>query len=187
MSDRRRDSQINAYLRRMQEGDIAALAPLYDCTSKPLYALCYSYFRNCHDAEDAVSETFLRIQLSIHSFKGDNGYAWMSTVARNICINMLKKQNRSVSVDMDDEMTVRSLGIDQSEPPPVFEEEAEIVTVAKSVLNEHELQVLILHAVNEERFKHIAELLGKNEATVRWQYHNAIKKVKKAYERRART
>lgn len=185
MSKADRDSLINEYLKRMQSGETAALAPLYDCTSKPLYTLCYTYFRNRHDSEDAVSETYLRIQTSIATFNGSNGYAWMSTIARNVCINMLKKQSRILSVDMDDEAVVNALGIENAEPPPTLEE-SEIMTVAKAVLTEHEFQILILHAVNEEKFKQIAHTVGRNEATVRWQYHNAIKKVKKEYERRAR-
>ena len=185
MSDRRRDSQINEYLRRMQEGETAALAPLYDCTSKHLYALCYTYFQNRPDSEDAVSETYLRVQTAIGSFNGTDGYAWMSTIARNICINMLKKNSRTVSVDMEDEAAVHAIGIECAEEPPV-PEESEIVTVAKAVLNENEFRILILHAVNQEKFKLIAKAVNEPEATVRWQYHNAIKKVKKEYERRAK-
>lgn len=185
MSKSQRYSCINEYLKRMQDGDINALAPLYDCTSKHLYALCYTYFQNRPDSEDAVSETYLRVQTAIGSFNGTDGYAWMSTIARNICINMLKKNSRTVSVDMEDEEAVHAIGIDCAEESPT-PGESEIVTVAKAVLNENEFRILILHAVNQEKFKLIAEAVNEAEATVRWQYHNAIKKVKKEYERRAK-
>ncbi|MBQ9151051.1 MAG: sigma-70 family RNA polymerase sigma factor [Clostridia bacterium] len=185
MSEAQRYGQINEYLKRMQDGDTAALAPLYDCTSKHLYALCYTYFQNRPDSEDAVSETYLRVQMSIASFKGSDGYAWMSTIARNICINMLKKNSHTVSVDMEDEAAVSAFGIECTEAPPAVEE-SEIMTVARTVLNENEFRILILHAVNREKFKHIASTVNKPEATVRWQYHNAIQKVKKEYERRAK-
>ena len=109
----------------------------------------------------------------------------MSTIARNICINMLKKNSRTVSVDMEDEEAVHAIGIDCAEESPT-PGESEIVTVAKAVLNENEFRILILHAVNQEKFKLIAEAVNEPEATVRWQYHNAIKKVKKEYERRAK-
>ena len=51
-------------------------------------------------------------------------------------------------------------------------------------LNEKEFQVVILHAVNGIRFKEIARLTGGLESSVRWQYNNALKKIKKAYEGR---
>ena len=152
---------INEYLQQMQDGNTAALAPLYDCTSKPLYTLCYSYFRNPHDSEDAVSETYLRVQTAIATFNGTNGYAWMSTIARNICVNMIKKKGRILSVDMSDEAAVHFLGEDYSESPPSVEEESEIVAVAKSVLSPHEFQILILHAVNDEKLKEIARIVKK--------------------------
>ena len=56
--------------------------------------------------------------------------------------------------------------------------------MAKSVLNENELRVVILHAVNGIKFKEIARLTGGLESSVRWQYNNALKKVRNAYERR---
>ena len=43
---------------------------------------------------------------------------------------------------------------------------------------------MILHAVNDVKFKDIAKIVGGLESTVRWQYNNAMKKVRNAYERR---
>ncbi|MBQ2988568.1 MAG: sigma-70 family RNA polymerase sigma factor [Clostridia bacterium] len=56
--------------------------------------------------------------------------------------------------------------------------------MSEKILSENEFRIVILHAVNDMKFKDIAKILGGLEATVRWQYNNAIKKVKNAYERR---
>ena len=64
-------------------------------------------------------------------------------------------------------------------------DESGIIALSQSILNENEFQVVILHTVNELKFQEIAKIIGGNESTIRWQYNNAIAKVKKEYERRS--
>lgn len=160
------------------------LSPLYDCTSKKLYALCYTYFQNRADAEDAVSETYLKVLGNIDKFQGSGGYMWMCTIAKNICLNMLKSQSRTVSTDFTDEATHSVFGEALAEAPVDTAGEDALVELAKRVLGEKEFQILILRAVMGENFRTIAHMVDGNEATVRWQYQNALKKVRKECERR---
>lgn len=174
--------EINLALLRLQGGDMDALSTLYDLTSKPLFALCYSYLENQHDAEDALSESYLKIVREIGRFHGKSGFNWMYTVTKNICLNMKKKRQREIPVDLQDEQTVNMLEasqIDQAPPDP----DNSMITLARKTLREHEFTVVILHAVGGHRFGEIARRLGKPEPTVRWQYNNALKKLQKAYRR----
>ena len=177
---------IDEYLKKLRQGDRSALAPLYDETAKKLYALCYSYLHNQHDSEDALSEVYLTVVKSIDKYRGERGFNWMYTIAKNICLNMLRNQSRSTSVDFDDEETVNTLGLSSAEEPTCFDESG-IVALSAKELNEQEFRIVVLHAVNNLKFKEIAELIGGLESTIRWQYNNAIKKVKNAYERRLST
>ena len=86
-------------------------------------------------------------------------------------------------VDFDDEETVNVLQLSE-ENEPKCQDESGIIALSKRVLNENEFRVVVMHAVNEMKFGEIAKILGGKEATVRWQYNNAIGKVKKEYERR---
>ncbi len=155
-----------------------ALSPLYDLTSKPLYALCYSYFKNQQSAEDALSDTYLRAVKEINKFSGKSGFNWLYTIAKNICLNKLKRESREVKIDLQDEKTVNMLDEILSEEPTEIQD-TEITDLAKKALNENEFKILIMHAVGGYKFKEIAGIFGKFEATVRWQYNNAIKKLKK--------
>ncbi len=175
---------INEYLCKMKDGDTEMLSPLYDCTSKQLYALCYSYFHNRPDAEDAVSETYLKVIGNIDKFQGRGGYTWMCTIAKNTCLNMIKHQSRTVSTDFTDEAAHAIFGDELAESPPDHSGEDELVELAKRVLNENEFRILILRAVAGEKFRAIAQTVDGNEATVRWQYQNALKKLRKECERR---
>ncbi|MBQ2807008.1 MAG: RNA polymerase sigma factor [Clostridia bacterium] len=173
------DREICLYLCKMKDGDMDALSALYDATHAPLYALCYSYFQNQYDAEDALSETYLRVVREIGKFNGKSGFNWMYTIAKNICLNMKKKQSREIAVDLQDEKTVNTLDALHNQEMQI-EDASGIMALAKRILNDHEYMIVILHAVQGYRFGDIARQIGKIEATVRWQYNNAIKKIRKA-------
>lgn len=181
----KRRNQVDEYLTRIRQGDSSALDPLYEETAKPLYSLCYTYTHNRHDSEDALSETYLAVVRSIDKYRGKNGFNWLYTIAKNICLNMLRKNARIVSVDYDDEETVNTLGLGEDNSPRMYDESG-IIALSERILNENEFRIVILHAVNAVKFKDIAKIVGGLESTVRWQYNNAIKKVKNAYERRDR-
>ena len=178
------EAKTDQYLEQIRQGDGSALDLLYQVTSKQLYALCYAYTRNHHDSEDALSETYLSVVRHIDSYRGRNGRNWLYTIAKNTCISLLRKRSRTVQTDFDDEKTVNTLGLFAEERQQLYDESG-IVALSQSVLNDREFQILILHAVNGLRFKDVARLVGGPEGTVRWQYNNALKKVKKAYERRS--
>lgn len=176
-------SKVDKYLARLRQGETSALDGLYGETSKKLYALCYTYMRNQYDSEDALSETYVRVVKSIESYKGENGFNWLYTIAKNICLNMLRDKKRQAPTDFDNEETVNTLGLSYSDEPKCSDESG-IIALSQQVLSEKELRIVVLHTINELKFKEIAQIIGGIEATVRWCYNNAIKKVKKEYERR---
>ena len=95
---------------------------------------------------------------------------------------MIKKKAKCVYTDFNDEESVTVLGL-KAESPPLYDESG-IISVSQKLLSEKEFRILILHAVNGLKFKEIGQIVGGLESTVRWQYNNAIKKVKSEYERR---
>ena len=86
-------------------------------------------------------------------------------------------------MDFSDEASVRAYGIDETDEETASQGE-DIASFARSILGETEYLILIQHAVAERKFREIAAELGRAEATVRWQYHQALKKVRNAWERR---
>lgn len=177
------EHKVDEYLEQLRQGNRSALDWLYETTSKQLYHVCYTYLHDPHDSADALSETYLSIVKNIEKFKGSNGYNWIYTIAKNISLNILREKKKTVSVDFNDEETVNVLHLENEEPQKP-EDESGIIAIAKSVLNEKEFRVVILHAVNGVKFKEIANIVGGLESSVRWQYNNALKKIKSAYERR---
>ena len=177
--------RVDKYLIQIEQGESSALSALYDLTSKQLYALCYSYLKSRADSEDALSDTYLLAVKNIDKFKGSGGFNWLYTIAKNVCLNKLRDAKKTVFVDFYSEEETAGRDIPTTNPLQV-EDESGIIALAQRTLNDNEFQIVVLRTINELRFKEIAKMLSGSENTVRWQYNNAIKKVKKEYEKGAK-
>ncbi len=177
--------QTDVYLRRIKKGETAFLGDLYDLTSGILFSLCYSYFKNQHDSEDALHDAYLSLVKQIPKYSGADGFNWMFTITKNICLNIIKKNKRVIPTNFTDEAVINTMGADESSEMHIHDESG-IFALSEDVLKEEEFRIVILHAVHGMKFAEIAKGLGKLEGTVRWRYNNAIKKVKTEFERRQR-
>ncbi|ARA92208.1 hypothetical protein AWN76_002795 [Rhodothermaceae bacterium RA] len=83
-----------------QAGDEFAFVSLYNRYKGPVYAFCVKMLLGRSLAEDVVQETFLRVYenrdrlLNTDAFK-----SWLFTIARNQCLNQLRRTNRQVSLE----------------------------------------------------------------------------------------
>lgn len=174
-------TEIDRYIVELSEGNNGALEKLYDATYKQLFALCYSYLKSQPDSEDALHDAYLTIKRHSKSFNGKNGFNWVYTITKNICLDALKRRKRTETVDFTDEKVSNAFSDEQSVN---VGDESGVLALAREILNESEWQTVVLHIVQEMKFGEIARLIHVNENTVRWQYNNALKKIKKEYVRR---
>src|SRR6266700_4206535 len=69
---------------------------LFDRYGKRLYGVAWQLYRNADLAEECVQETFRCAIQQIHRFgEGDrehNFWAWLSTIARDLCISDLRRR-----------------------------------------------------------------------------------------------
>ncbi len=60
-----------------------------------VFAVCYGILVNVHDAEDATQETMLRgLAKAAHRMTPEQLRPWIIRVARNLCIDRLRKRKR---------------------------------------------------------------------------------------------
>ena len=60
-----------------------------------VFALCLGVLANVHDAEDVAQETMIKGFLKIKRLrKGDLFEAWILRIARNLCLDFLRRQKR---------------------------------------------------------------------------------------------
>lgn len=74
----------------------------YDLFAGTIYRVCMMYLKRPADAEDAVSDTFLKLLSYRGEFNGDDHLkAWLIVTARNRCKNTLTHWWNRVRVELD--------------------------------------------------------------------------------------
>ncbi|MCM1335666.1 MAG: sigma-70 family RNA polymerase sigma factor [Bacteroides sp.] len=137
------------------------LEELYRTYSPRLMKYALSILRNYHDAEDAVSECFLRLMRSEKRLNGvppERRKAYLAAVLRNVCFTMLK--NRGL---LESEA--------KSEPAvPSAAETVELKTDLERALARFDKtsgNVLKLRFYGEYKTRDISSAIGLNENTVK--------------------
>ena len=170
---------LEAAMEQLRQGDRSALTTIYAATQKGVFALCYSYLRNYHNAEDMMEETYINVMRYILHYKqGSNPQAWIYTIAKNLCRNELKRRKREVSLPEDAENLIAS------DYTLRARDESGIIQLVIKTLRKDESAIVIMHAVGGIPLKEVAKALDKPYATVRWQYSNALGKLKKELQNR---
>ena len=92
----------NADLHALQRGEDAALSRLIVRWKKPLFSFAWWYLRNTTDANDVVSEVFVRLYQQSRRLNPDSNLsAWLFTILTNLCHNHYRWRRRHPSVSLD--------------------------------------------------------------------------------------
>ena len=85
---------IEAWLAGAAIGDREAFLRLYDATSGKLFGLSLRVLGNRPEAEDALQDIYVKIWRNADRYRanGLSPITWMATVARNHCIDLLRKR-----------------------------------------------------------------------------------------------
>lgn len=88
-----------------QEGNVVALARLYDLYRGQIFRICRSRVQDFHAAEDLTQEAFLRALTAIQSLDGPRlFYPWVRRIALNLTLDYLRGHTREKAVgdEIDD-------------------------------------------------------------------------------------
>jgi RNA polymerase sigma-70 factor (ECF subfamily) len=87
-----------------QAGDLRAYERLYALQGARMKNLARNLLGNSQDAEDAVQETFLKVQRGIGSFRGQSSFlTWTFRILVNTCHDARRKRVRKKEVASEDE------------------------------------------------------------------------------------
>lgn len=94
---------LDKIVRGVRKNDRKAQKALYNQYSPLFMAIAMRYLKDLHDAEDVLTEAFLKIFTKIHSFENKGSFeGWMKKIVINECLMALrqrKKQFLYVSID----------------------------------------------------------------------------------------
>lgn len=158
-------------IERLRNGDLAAFDVLYGRYEGRLFGYIRRMVPDRAAAEDIFQEVLFKV-LRDRSFDPDRGRfsAWLFTVARNRCLQELRKHERR-----------SALGHLAAPPSPTDEASedalARVTRVRKAMerLDEPQRQLLLLKQVGDLTYREIGEILGVAEGTIKSRLHAAMK------------
>lgn len=133
-----------------------------------IYRLCFSYLKNPHDCEDAVSAVFCKLMKKNPVFDSpQKEKAWLIVTACNECKSVLRARKRQPKIDISE--------CPQQKATSDFER-CEMIDAIVS-LDEKYSSVLYLHYYLEYSLAEIAKMTKQNTSTVRSRLFYGKKKL----------
>jgi RNA polymerase sigma-70 factor (ECF subfamily) len=153
-------SEDTALAAACRSGDLRAYERLYAMHGARMKNLARNVLGNPIDAEDAVQETFLKVQRSIASFRGQSSFVtWTYRILINTCYDARRSRLRKKEIANDDSGETQ-----RPEPraPGAHPSLRMALERALAKLTQHQRDVFLLYEV--EGFRH-AEIAGMLEMT----------------------
>jgi RNA polymerase sigma-70 factor (ECF subfamily) len=178
---------------RYQRGDREAFAELVRRYQRPVYNFVIRQVRHPGTAEDVTQEVFVRVVQNAAEFKHEARFTtWLYTIARNLCIDHLRKQSHRRHPSLDQPAAGASEGrplgdnIADAHPSTDVERAAAASEVQACIvralegLPEEQREVFLLREVANLPFKEIAEVTGAGENTVKSRMRYALDRLQAA-------
>lgn len=172
-----RKGEIEALVRRVQNGDKEAFGTLYDILVDSLYR--YIYFRvKKDDVDDVIANVFLRAWENIKSYKPQKNKSfssWIFRIAHNLIVDYYRKEKDFDFLDLNlPDETRKHNPIKNTER--AFDKQ--ILWKAMSSIRKVYQDILICKFINGLSNEEIADVLNKSEGSVRILQFRALKALK---------
>jgi RNA polymerase sigma-70 factor (ECF subfamily) len=194
LSEHRSDVGDEALMARFQNGDRAAFALLVRRYQRPLYNFALRHLASSSAAEEVVQEAFMRVVQSASDFRQTSRFtAWLYTIARNLCIDALRKKAQQQHRSLDEPASPND---GDPQGPSLAERTADrAANVERSALSlemrarllsavnelpDDQREVFLLREISDLPFKEIALVVDAPENTVKSRMRYALERLQAA-------
>ncbi len=157
---------------QLQEGDESALNRIMSRWEQRLWAFAWRYLRNAADAQEVVTETFVRLHQQRCRLRPDTNLpAWLFTTVTNHCHNLHRWRRRHPVVELGE------AGSEAETPTPVsgleHDETLEALGAAIAHLPDDLKTAVLLHHYEGWSYREIAGLTRCSERGVETRLYRA--------------
>lgn len=161
---------VKAFLATQQD---AFYAELYDRHADKIYRRCYFILKNEAEAADATQDIFTKIFMNISQFKNDQKFsAWIMSIARNYCIDIIRKNKRSLQADDYQIENLTEVIADDSDNYNNFNV-LDILKKALESISSMDRSILEMKYLQEMSIRDIAQMLNKSESAIKMRLKRA--------------
>jgi RNA polymerase sigma-70 factor (ECF subfamily) len=164
-----------------QAGDLHAYERLYRLQGARMKNLARNLLGTNSDAEDAVQETFLKVQRSIASFRGQSSFVtWTFRILVNTCHDLRRSRMRRKEIVPEE----REEGTMPAEPRAPGGNPSLKLALERAIarLTRHQRDVFLLYEVEEFHHAEIAEMLEISETASKNTLFQAKKNLRQVLE-----
>jgi len=134
----------------------------------------YNNVRDKEAAEDITQEVFITVYNKLYTFNKEYKFSnWLFQIARNKCIDYVRKYKRVYEANVEEvgEMASKEISPEQSTE---FKEVKKLVESFIETLNDTDKQIILLRYSDDNMtFSDIAEVLRLGESVVKKRYYKA--------------
>lgn len=152
------EKQLLAHYRNT--GDLEVLGKLYSPYMSLLYGVCYRYFENTVQSQDAVMHIFEELITKLRHHEVENFKSWLYVYARNHCLMQLRRDKRTNHVDIEDNLYESEQKLYQEDPKKWLEADFERLEYCMQILNKEQEECVRLFYLEQMCYKDIAEQTG---------------------------
>ncbi len=147
------------------KGSTVAFNFLYERYNNKVYWFCLRMLGENEAAKDAFQETFVKVYEKRQDFRGQNFSAWLFTIARHTCLNIIRSRKEFDELDENTQIN-DSLRESDFEMKDFIEKALQKLPVVYR-------EVLILREYEECSYQEIADILGIEMANAKVRVHRA--------------
>ncbi len=164
---------INDIVEELRVANYNHFDEFYNSTKKTVFFAIAAVIKDNSTIDDLMQDTYVKFLENISKYQYKTSInAYLSTIAHNIAINHYNREKRLVH----DEEVIDYVSDDTSKKPNY--EQIEALEMLKT-LDDVSREIVVLHIINDLKFKEIAGIVNKPLGTVLWIYNKAIKELKK--------
>jgi RNA polymerase sigma-70 factor (ECF subfamily) len=171
------------------EGCIAgkrdAQSALYRKYASVMMAICLRYAQSRDEAEDILSEAFLKIFMNIRTYRSEGSFeGWMKRIMINHALNYYRKSRKNPFLEDINDINERDILNDETPPAEHAPVSAEVLVALVQTLPKGYRMVFNLYVFEEYSHKEISVMLNISENTSKTQLLKARKMLRrKLFER----
>jgi RNA polymerase sigma-70 factor, ECF subfamily len=186
-----------ALMLRVKQGDSGALAELVDRYKQPVINLVYRMLHDAAEAEDVAQTVFLHVYRSAQRYEVSAKFStWLFTIARNLCLNELRRRSRHPAESMDaphpdqEDQPRHQFEDKKALAPPdhlLHGELAAKIEEALADLPENQRLAILLCRQDELSYEEIAQVLGCSLSATKSLIHRGRESLKQQLKPYLRT
>jgi RNA polymerase sigma-70 factor (ECF subfamily) len=166
-----------------QSGDLRAFARLYELHGSRMKSMARNLLGTTNDAEDAVQETFLKIQRSIRTFRGQSSFlTWSFRILINTCYDARRSKMRKREVSQDEPQDRDVAPRPEPRAPGAHPSLKLALERAVAQLTRQQREVFLMYEVEGMRHSEIAGVLEISETASKNALFQAKKNLRQVLE-----